>query len=84
MLDALAYRLDHTRRLHAQLQRHGERVQARALVHVDEVQPHGLVPDADLARARVADLHIDQLHFLWSAMALDADGFARRRHVVLS
>jgi hypothetical protein len=46
---ALAHRLDHARAFHAELQRHGQGVQAGALVDVDEVQADGVVADADLA-----------------------------------
>jgi len=60
--DARTHRLDHARRLHAQRQRQRVRVQAGALVDVDEVQADGVVADAHLARAGVADGQIDELH----------------------
>jgi hypothetical protein len=77
--DALAHRLDHARGFHAQLQRHLERIEPAALVGVDEVQAHGLVADADLAGAGVADFHVDDLQFFGAAMAVDTDSFAQHR-----
>ncbi|MCY1520145.1 hypothetical protein D9M68_549160 [compost metagenome] len=76
---ALAHCLDDARGFHAQLQRHLERVQAGALVGVDEVQAHGLVADADLAGAGLAHLDLDDLQFLGTAVAVDTDGFAQHR-----
>jgi hypothetical protein len=66
--DALAHRFDDAGAFHAQLQRHRQLVQAGALVDVDEVQADGLVADADLAGAGLADLDVDDLHLLGAAM----------------
>ncbi len=73
--DALAHGLDHTRGLHAELQRHGQLVHAAALVDVDVVQAHRLVADADLAGAGFADSDIHQLELFDAAVLVNADGF---------
>ncbi len=73
---ALAHRLDHARGFHAELQRHRERIEPAALVGVDEVEADGLVADADLAGAGLADLDVDDLEFLGTAGRIDANGFA--------
>jgi hypothetical protein len=62
MGDALANRLDHARAFHAQGHRQGQRVDTAALVDVDEVQAAGVMADADLAGAGLADLRLDKLH----------------------
>ena len=56
--------------------RHLQLVQAAALVDVDEVQADGLVPDADLAGAGFAHLHVDQFHLFGAALLADLDRFA--------
>ena len=71
---ALAHRLDDAGALHAQVQRHGQLVQAAALVDVDEVQPDGVVADADLARPGFAYGQVDKLHFFCAAVAGNLDG----------
>ena len=72
--DAFADGFDDARRFHAKLQRHGHRVEAAALVNIDEVQPNGLVADADLAGAGFTHLHLHQLEFFGAAVLVDADG----------
>jgi len=74
--DALAHRLDDARGFHAELQRHRERIEPAALVGVDEVQAHRLVADPDLAGAGVTDIDLDELEFLGTAIAVDADCLA--------
>ena len=74
MRHALADGLDHARGFHAHLQRHGQGIQAGTLVDVDVVQTHGLVADADLARAGLAHRDIDQLEFFGAAVFVDAYG----------
>ncbi len=81
MRDALAYRLDDARALHAQIQRHRQRIDAAALVDVDEVDAAGLMPDANLTGARLAHLDIDQLHQFRAAGGFDADRFFDAHHV---
>ncbi len=68
--------LDHAGALAAQGQRHGHRIQARALVGVDEVEADRVMAEADFARAGLADLGLDKLHLLGAAMLGDADGAA--------
>jgi hypothetical protein len=46
-----------------------------ALVDVDEIQPAGLVTDADLPGSRIADLHVDDAELLRPARGLDDRGF---------
>ncbi|MPN45095.1 hypothetical protein SDC9_192662 [bioreactor metagenome] len=74
--DAITHGLDHARRLHADTCGHLQRIQARAVVHVDEVQADGLVADADLAGARLANLHIDKLQLFGTTMLTDLNGEA--------
>jgi hypothetical protein len=76
--DTLAHRFHHAGAFHAQRQRQRVLVQAGALVDVDEVQPAGVVADADLARAGLAHGHVDQLQLLGAAVGGDLDG-ARHR-----
>ena len=71
---ALTHGLDHARTLHADACGHGQRVQAGAVVHVDEIEPDGVVADADLAGAWLAHGHIDDLQFFGAAGLADLDG----------
>ena len=71
---ALAHCLDDARAFHAQQQRQRVGVQAGALVDVDEVQAAGVVANADFARARRADLAVDDVHLLGAAEGGDLDG----------
>jgi hypothetical protein len=70
---ALAHGFHHTRALHAQLEWHGQGVQAAALVHVNEIQANGFVADADLTRARLTHRDIDQLHDFGTTVLVDLD-----------
>jgi hypothetical protein len=72
--DAFAHRLDDARGFHAELQRHGQLVQAGSLVGVDEIQTDRLVADADLAGAGIAHRHLDDLELLGAAVLVDAHG----------
>ena len=74
--DARADRLDHAGALAAEDERHAHRIQARALVGVDEVGADRVMADADLARAGLADLEIDELQLFGAAGLGDADGAA--------
>jgi len=71
---ALAHGLNHARGLHAQLQRQGQGVQAATLVHINKVQPHRVVADANLAGAGLAHRHGDELELLRAASLVNADG----------
>ncbi|MDL5400706.1 hypothetical protein QSI00_24380, partial [Escherichia coli] len=55
---------------------HAERVQARAVVHVDEVQANGVVADADLAGAGFAHGGINDVEFFGTTVLADLDGKA--------
>jgi hypothetical protein len=74
--DPLAHGLDHPRGLHADARGHAERVQARAVVHVDEVQADGMVADADLARAGLAHGDVNDVEFFGTTVLADLDGKA--------
>src|SRR5205085_1538677 len=50
-----------------------------APVDVDEVQADGLVPDADLAVARLAHLHVHQFHLFGAALLADLHCLAHCR-----
>ena len=54
---------------------HGQRVKARTLIDIDEIQPAGMVADADFTRAGFTDRAVDDLVGLWPARGLDDDGF---------
>jgi hypothetical protein len=71
---ALSYRLDHAGSFHAQLQWHLHGIQAAALIDVNEIQPHGLVADADFTRTRVTHQDLDKLKFFGAAVFGDVDG----------
>jgi len=72
--DALTHRLHHARGFHAQLHGKLHRVQAAALIHVNEIQPHGTVANPNLTRAGVAHRHLHQPQLFGAAMLVDADG----------
>ena len=74
--DARAHGLDDAGRFHAQRRGHLQRVQAGAVVDVDEVQADRLVADADFAGARLAHLHVDDLQLFRTAGLGDLYGFA--------
>ena len=76
MRHALAHGFHHPRRLHAQLQGHGQRVQTSTLVNINEVQADGLVSNADLTGAGLAHGHIDQLHNFGAAVLVYLDSKA--------
>ena len=50
-------------------------IEAAALIGIDIVEAHGVVLDADLAGARLADVDVLPLEFFGSAMLVDADCF---------
>ena len=81
---ALAHGLDDTRRLHPERQRHRQRVHARTLVHIDEIQAAGMVADADLAWPRLADRKVDEVHGFGAAVLIDANGGAGLGHESLT
>src|SRR5688572_15859005 len=66
--DACADRFDHACALVAGDRRHLHRVEARALVGIDEIDADRRVPDAHLALARIADLHVVQLKNFGTAL----------------
>jgi hypothetical protein len=70
---ALAHGFDHARGFHAQLERHGQGVQAAALVDVNEVQADGFVADADLTRAGFANGDVDEFHDFGTTVLVDLD-----------
>ena len=72
--DAGADGLNDAGAFHAQGQRHGEGVQASALVNVNEVQADRVVADADLAGAGVAHGHVHEFELFRAAGLVDADG----------
>ncbi|MDT4819728.1 hypothetical protein FQZ97_528520 [compost metagenome] len=74
VLHARADRLDHPGALHAELQRERQAIQPLALVDVEEIHPDGVVTDAHLARAGLADRNLDQAQRLRPAGLVDADG----------
>ena len=57
------------------MQRHGQRIQAAALVHINEVQADGFVANANLARARLAHGHVNELELFGAAVFFDDDCF---------
>ena len=59
--DAFADRVDDAGALRADHRREADRIEAGAMVGVDEVQPDRLVADADLARSGLGDRQIDRL-----------------------
>jgi hypothetical protein len=61
--DAFAHGFDHAGGLHADGGGQVQRVQARAVVHVDEVQADGVVADADFAGPGLAHGHVNHLKF---------------------
>jgi len=71
---ALADGLHHARGFHAHLQRHGQRIDAGALVNVDVIQTHGFVADADLTRPGLTHRERDQLQFFGAAVFVNAYG----------
>ena len=70
---ALAHGFDHARAFHAQFERHGQLVQAAALVHVNEVQADGLVADTDLTGAGFAHGDIHQFHNFGTTVLVNLD-----------
>src|SRR5207342_2675351 len=76
MRDLGAHRLDHAGGLVAERKRQWQRIDARALVDIEEVEADGVVADPHLLRARLADRQVDELHLLGAAGLVDADGGA--------
>ncbi|EKD99153.1 MAG: hypothetical protein ACD_23C00103G0001, partial [uncultured bacterium] len=74
MRHALAHRFHHASGFHTELLRQRHRVQAAALVDINKVQPHGMVADANLARAGLAHRHIHQLELLGTTVLVNANG----------
>ena len=66
----------HARGFHAQAMRQSQRVQAGAVVNIDEVQAHGFVADANFTCARFTHRHIDEVQFFGAAHLGDVYGFA--------
>ncbi len=71
---ALADRLDDAGAFLAEHRRHLGRVEARAVIGVDEVEADRLVPDADLAGSRLRHGDIDRLEHVGTAGATGLDG----------
>ena len=71
VLHAGPHGLDHACAFHAQAQGHGQRVQARALVHIDEVQAHRMVAYAYLAWPGLAHGDLHQLQDFGAAVVAD-------------
>ena len=71
--DARAHGLDHARSFHAQVQGHGQGVQTGALVHVDEIQAHRFVADADFTGARVTHGDINDFEDFGTTVLVNAD-----------
>ena len=72
---ALADRLHHAGRLHAdhvRKLRHG--IASGAMVDVGKIETDGRVPDASLARSRLADLNLLITKLFRSAILVNADG----------
>jgi len=69
-----AHGLDHARALHADAGRHLQRVQAGAVVDVDEVQPDGAVAYAHLPGAGLAHVHLGQFQYFGAAVLADLNG----------
>ena len=63
----------------AEAARHGQGIEAAALVGVDEVEAAGMVPDRDLAGPGGRNLDLLPAHHLRSAMFMDADGIGLHR-----
>src|ERR1019366_9603213 len=83
MGDAGADGLDDAGAFIAQRERHRQGVHAGALVDIDVVESAGVMANADLARARLADGQIDEVHLFGATALLDADRRAQgRRHGV--
>ena len=71
MGDAFTNRLNHTCRLHAQLDRQIHRVQAATLVHIDVIQTNRVVKNPHLTGARLTDRNVNQAHLLWATMLVN-------------
>ena len=74
---ALTHGFHHTCAFHTHGQRHGQSVDAAALVNVDEVQPNRVVLDANLTWARFADFKLNEFELFGAAVFVDADGFGK-------
>ena len=73
VLHALAHGLDHARGLVAGHHRQLHRVEARALIGIDEVDPDRGVPDAHLSRTGVGDRDVVHLQCFRSAVLMETD-----------
>ncbi len=69
----LAHRLDHAGGLEADARRQRERIEAAAVIGVDEVEADRRVADADLAGAGLADRDLLPAHRLGSAGLMNPD-----------
>ncbi len=65
--------LDHTRGFDAHPRRKRQRVEAGTEVRIGEVETHGGVPQANLSRPGLADLHFLEVHDLGAAGLVDAN-----------
>jgi len=74
MAHTRAHRLDDARALHPKRVGQGQRVEPGAVVDVDEVEPEGMMADADLAWAGIADLELGEFQHLRPAGLFDDDG----------
>ena len=81
MRDTGAHRLHHARGLHANVERHLHRIHTAAVIDIDEIEAHSLVPNSDLARSGLAHFQLDQFHFFGATMLVDTYRFYFACHV---
>ncbi len=82
-LDARPDGLDDARAFGAEKSRQVDRIKPAPMIGLDEIEPDRLVAHQNLARPRLAELDIDELHDLRPAGLGDADGFGGGHGVVL-
>jgi hypothetical protein len=74
MGDPCPYGFNHTGCLHTKGLRKGQRVQTRALIHIDIVKPAGFMSNANLPIAGLSGWHVHNLQLIGTPKFFDHNG----------